>query len=231
MPLRISVEAKDAAVVADLREAAQAADRGGGGERLQVAVIDLGRKAGRADLVKTDVLGELKREPIGADGAMEGDEHLALLGVADALHVANQPRALRQEKLLMIVGVVVGGQHDHDRPAETAVDMVGDDAFQHRSLEDPVETALDRCRSRRAPSDWLLRIGFGCCRRCDSASAVGAAVAGCRRRASSCSASTAVGAGGGAVALGCAKSIATVSLLMASCCCFSAQAAFCLASA
>ena len=47
---------KDAAVVADLREAAQAADSGGGGERLQIAVIYLRCKAGRPDLVKADVL-------------------------------------------------------------------------------------------------------------------------------------------------------------------------------
>ena len=47
---------EDAAVVADLREAAEPADRGGGGECLQIAVIDLGGKAGRPDLVEADVL-------------------------------------------------------------------------------------------------------------------------------------------------------------------------------
>ncbi len=61
---------------------------------------------------------------------MEGDEHLALLGVADALHCPDQPRALRHEKLLVVVGVVVGRQHDQDRAAETAVDVVGDDALK-----------------------------------------------------------------------------------------------------
>ena len=164
MPLRISVEGvEDAAVVADLGESAQAADGGGGGECLEVAVIDLGGKAGRPDLVEADVLVEVERESIRADGAMEGDEHLALLRVADALHGPNQPRSLRHQELLVVVGVVVGGQHDQDRAAEAAVDVVGDDAFKHRALEDRDRAGPDSGRSRREPSDrlcvpaWLLR--------------------------------------------------------------------------
>ena len=79
---------EDTTVVADLRESAQAADSSSSGERLQISVIDSGSKASRADLVKADVLGKLQRKSIRADGTVEGDEHLALLGVADALHVA-----------------------------------------------------------------------------------------------------------------------------------------------
>ena len=95
MPLRICVDGVEhATVVADLREAAEATDGGGGAERQQVAVIYLGGEAGRADLVEADVLVEVEREPIRADGTVEGDEHLPLLGVANALHVANQARAL-----------------------------------------------------------------------------------------------------------------------------------------
>jgi hypothetical protein len=60
---------------------------------------------------------------------MKGDEHLTLLSVADALHRADQARTLRHEQLLVIVRVVIGCQHDQDWSAETAVDVVGDNAF------------------------------------------------------------------------------------------------------
>ena len=105
-------------------------------------MVHLGGEAGRAQRVKADVLVEVEREAIRADGAMEGDEHLALLGIADALHRTDQAGALRHEKLLMVVGVVVGRQHDEDRAAESTVDMVGDDAFKYRSLEDAIEPSL-----------------------------------------------------------------------------------------
>ena len=85
---------KDAAVVPDLREAAQAADSGSGSERLQIAVVYLGGKAGRSDRVEAHVLVEFKRESVWADGPVEGHEHLALLCVADALDGADQPGAL-----------------------------------------------------------------------------------------------------------------------------------------
>ena len=104
----------------------------------KIAVIDLGGKARRAQWIKADVLVEIEREAVRANGAMEGDKHLPLLGVAHALHRADQSRTLRHKELLVIVRVVVGRQHDQDRPAESAVDMVGDDAFEDRSLEDPV---------------------------------------------------------------------------------------------
>ncbi len=42
----------------------------------------------------------------------------------------------------MIVGVVVGRQHNEDWPAEGAVDMVGHNALEHRALEDAIEAAL-----------------------------------------------------------------------------------------
>ncbi len=82
---------------------------------MQVAVIYFGGKASRADRVEAEVLVEVEREAVRADGAMEGDKHLPLLGVADTLHSSDQARALRHEELLMIVGVVVGRQHDEDR--------------------------------------------------------------------------------------------------------------------
>src|ERR1700722_953886 len=94
-------------VVSDLGESAQAANSGGGGKRLQVSVVHLRCKSGGPDLVETDVLGKLQRKSIGADGAMKGDEHLALLGIADTLHISKQPGSLRKEKLLVIVGVEV----------------------------------------------------------------------------------------------------------------------------
>ncbi len=73
---------------------------------------------------------------------MERDEHLALLGVAHALNRADKTRSLRHEQLLVVMRVIIGREHDHDRPTETTVDVVGNDAFKNRALEDPVETAL-----------------------------------------------------------------------------------------
>ena len=93
---------KDASVIADLGEAPEAADSSGGGKRLKVSVIDFGRKARGPDLIEADVLVEVEGKPVRADGAVEGDEHLPLLGVADALNRSDQSRALRHEKLLVV---------------------------------------------------------------------------------------------------------------------------------
>ena len=73
---------------------------------------------------------------------MEGNEHLSLLRIADALHRTDQACALGHEKLLMVMRVVVGCEHDQDRAAQPTVDMVGDDPFKYRALEDAIETAL-----------------------------------------------------------------------------------------
>ncbi len=105
-------------------------------------MIDFRGEAGRAERVEADVLVEVEREAIRADGTMEGDEHLPLLGVADALDGPDQAGPLRHEKLLMVVRVVVGRQHDEDWAAQTTVDVVGDDTFKDRSLKDPIEPAL-----------------------------------------------------------------------------------------
>ena len=85
---------ENTAVVADLGEAAKAADHGGGGERLKISVADFGGKARSPNLIETDVLVEVDREPVRTDGAMKGDEQLALLCVADALYSPNQPSTL-----------------------------------------------------------------------------------------------------------------------------------------
>ena len=205
---------------------------------MEIAVVYFGRKAGRADRVKADVLVEVEREPIGAHGTMEGDEHLALLGVADALHGADQARALRHEKLLMVVRVIVGREHDQDRAAEPAVDVVGDDPFKYRALEDAIETALIAIEVVSGHA-----VGLGSALACSEAA---------RRRLRSrtvmtprkfprppgpvpphASAMTAVVCAGRRHARlpAWAKSIATVSLLMASCACFSIASCFCFASA
>ena len=67
------------------------------------------------DRVKADVLVQFEREAVRAHGTVEGDEHLPLLGVADALDGPNQPGSLRHEELLVVVRIVVGGEHDEDR--------------------------------------------------------------------------------------------------------------------
>ena len=76
--------------------------------------------------------------------------------------VAEQPRALRHQKLLVIVGVVVGRQHDQDRPAESAVDVVGDDSLKHRALEDAIEAALIGVEVVGSHRIGLLPSAFAC---------------------------------------------------------------------
>jgi hypothetical protein len=112
------------------------------GESLQVAVVNLSSKAGRTERIKADVLVQLQREPIRADGTVEGDEHLPLLGVADALDCPYQSRTLRHKELLVVVGVVVGREHYEDRTGQPAVNMVGDNTLQYCSLKHPIELAL-----------------------------------------------------------------------------------------
>src|ERR1700733_1848415 len=73
---------------------------------------------------------------------MEGHEHLSLLGIADALDSADHAGALRHEKLLMVVGVVVSSQHDEDWSAHAAVNVAGNDSFKHCSFEDAIEATL-----------------------------------------------------------------------------------------
>src|SRR5579883_3543630 len=73
---------------------------------------------------------------------MKGDKHLPLLRVADSLHSADETGALRHQELLVVVRVVVRREHHQDWPTEPTIDMVRDDAFEHRALEDTVELAL-----------------------------------------------------------------------------------------
>ena len=98
---------------------------------------------------------------------MKSDEHLALLCIPDALHLAKQSGPLGQQQLLVIVRVKVGRQIDHDRSAEPAVDVIGDNTLQNRSLEEAVKTALvgvevvgGQCRvvlaPRAARGQWSL---------------------------------------------------------------------------
>ena len=105
-------------------------------------MTDFGGKAGRPYLVEADIFVEVERESIRANSAMKGDEHLALLRIADALYGPDQPRTLRHQEFLMVVGVVVGRKHDQNGPAETAIDVVRHDTFENRSLEDAVEATL-----------------------------------------------------------------------------------------
>jgi hypothetical protein len=85
---------KDTTVVPNLSKTAQASDRSGGAEGEQVAVIDFCSETSCADLVKTKVLVEIDGEAVRAYCAVEGHEHLPLLGVSDALHTSDQSRAL-----------------------------------------------------------------------------------------------------------------------------------------
>ena len=111
---------------------------------------------------------------------MKGDEHLALLGIANTLDCPNQACTLWHQELLVVVRVVVGGEHDKDRSAQSAVNVVGDDAFQHCSFEHPKQAPLvlievigeHRVRLRRrfrlcSASDIQVRRGNGilcfCC--------------------------------------------------------------------
>src|SRR6266568_5612743 len=133
---------KDAAVVADLGQAAKAADGRCRAKGQQIPVIDLRGESCCAQWIETDVLVEVERKTIWAYCAVEGDEHLALLSVAHALHGADKPRTLRHQELLVVMRVIIGREHDQDRPAEPAVNVVGNNTLKNRALEDPVETAL-----------------------------------------------------------------------------------------
>src|SRR5215469_3567371 len=42
----------------------------------------------------------------------------------------------------MVMRVKVGGQRDHDRATEPAIDVVGDNSLQNGSLKDPVQAAV-----------------------------------------------------------------------------------------
>ena len=94
-PLRdLAARGKHVRSVTDLREPSQAPDSSGSGERLQVAVVNLGGEPSGADLVEARVLVNVEREAVRADRAMEDDHQLVLLLIADSLHLADQSRTL-----------------------------------------------------------------------------------------------------------------------------------------
>src|SRR5271155_3499095 len=72
---------------------------------------------------------------------MKDDRQSMLLRIVDCLHLTDKPCALRKQELLVIVGVVVGCEHNKDRAGHTAVDVVRDYSFKDRSLKDSVELA------------------------------------------------------------------------------------------
>jgi hypothetical protein len=130
MPLRISVDGtghcrccRSARVRPTRQPLRQRRTPGGSRDRHS----SQGRSSQR---VKPDVLVEVERETIRAHGTMEGHEHLPLLGVADTLHVPNEPRSLRHEELLVVVRVVVRREHDEDRPTQAAVDVIRHDSLK-----------------------------------------------------------------------------------------------------
>lgn len=99
----LSRRREDAAVIADLCQAAETADGSSRAERHEIAVVCFGRKSGRTQRVEAYVLIKVERKAIGTHGTMEGDKHLSLLCIADALHGPNQASALGHEKLLVVV--------------------------------------------------------------------------------------------------------------------------------
>ena len=91
--LRRGIE--DTVVVADLGQTADPANGHRRAKGQEIPVIDLGRKAGCPQRIESDVLVEVEREAVWADGPMKGNEHLPLLGVTHALHGTDEPRPLR----------------------------------------------------------------------------------------------------------------------------------------
>ena len=73
---------------------------------------------------------------------MERHHEFALALAADALHGTDEARSLRHEQLLVVMRVVVRGEHDEDGAVETAVDVVRDYTFKHCALEDTEELPL-----------------------------------------------------------------------------------------
>ncbi len=102
-------------------------------------MVNLGGQAGRADLVEARVFVDVERKAIGADGAVKDDRHLVLLLVVDGLHLADKPGALGQQQLLVVVGVVVGREHDQDWPRHAGIGVIGYHTLKDRPLEDAIE--------------------------------------------------------------------------------------------
>ncbi len=171
MPLRICVEGERTLPLLPIcARPPKTANSRSRGECLEVAVIDLRGKAGSSQWVKSDVLVQFKREPIRAYGSMEGDKHLPLLGIADTLDGPDQPGSLRHEKLLVIVRIVVGGEHDQNRARSSRRRYGSSRHLQAPFPRIPGRAAPDSCRSHRAPSDRLLAADFVCCASADFAS-------------------------------------------------------------
>ena len=114
------------------------------------------------------------RETVRADCAVEGDEKLALPCSRHALHLTDEPCSLRKQKLLVVVGVVIGGEHHDHGAVETAIDVVRQNTFEHCAFEHAVEPSLIAVKVvlahrvtvlwrglRDRPGDWLRRIALG----------------------------------------------------------------------
>ena len=97
---------------------------------------------------------------------MESHEKLPLLAASHVSNGPDKPRSLRHEELLMVVRVVVGGEHEENRAGESPVDVGGDDALKHAALEDPVKLTLVLIevvvRHRVCLAAWFAGL-LGCC--------------------------------------------------------------------
>src|ERR1700757_3096113 len=99
---------------------------------------------------------------------MEGDEHFSLLRVADTLHITKQARPLRQKKLLVVMGVEVGRQRNHNGAAKSTVDVIRDYTLKHSAFEDAIQAAIvgiEVISRHRIASVICLAFGRGWCRR------------------------------------------------------------------
>ena len=104
-------------------------------------VVHLVAEAGLADLVEAFELVQAQRVAVGHDDAVEENGKPFL---AEAVHLLDFPEhtgTLRDEEVLAVVGVDIGGHHAVDRAGEVGGQAVGENGLQERALEEPVQVA------------------------------------------------------------------------------------------
>src|SRR6266850_2785011 len=120
---------------------AQARD-GADGERyaedLQVVMIHLITQAGFPDLIQALELIKIDGITVRHDEAVEENREAFLPKTFDLANFSERSTPLRNQKVLTVTGIKVGGDHAVDGAGKTAVQPVGQNGFQHRTLEYPI---------------------------------------------------------------------------------------------
>ena len=95
-------------------------------------------KSGFTDLAETFKLIEAHGVSVGHDEAVERDGEALLAEGVVAFDLAEHPRTLRDQKMLIVVGIDVGGDESVHGPVKAAFQAIGEDCFDDGSLKEPV---------------------------------------------------------------------------------------------